>query len=114
MWDMQPRIQDLAKGGGGGGGGGGGRGDGFTGGGGTLTMNACEARGGYGERQLVPEGGISYEWGGGGGGRPPKLILDPGLVICVYVCVMCAYVCVVCISVSGARVCLCVRARQPN
>ena len=28
---------------------------------------------GGGGRQLVPEGGISYEWGGGGGGgRPPR------------------------------------------
>ena len=33
-----------------------------------------------GGRQLVPEGGISYEWGGGGR-PPPKPMLDPGLAL---------------------------------
>ena len=33
--------------------------------------------GGGWERQLVPEGGISYEWGGAA--APPEPMLDPGL-----------------------------------
>ena len=45
-----------------------------------VRDSACGGGGGSG-RQLVPEGGISYEWGGG---RPPpspspKPMLDPGL-----------------------------------
>ena len=35
--------------------------------------------GGGGGRQLVPEGGISYEWGGAA--APPKPMVDPGLVV---------------------------------
>ena len=59
----QPRIQDLAKGGGGGR---------FYWRGGTLTMNACEARDEYEKRGGGGGGGCSllqvrYEkWGGGG------------------------------------------------
>ena len=50
----QPRIQDLAKGGGR-----------FYWRGGTLTMNTCEARGGYEKR------------GGGGGGGAVRFRPDP-------------------------------------
>ena len=57
--ECQLRIQDLAKAGGGGGGGGA-----VYGRGGTLTMNACEARGGY-EKQ-----GVRGGRGGGGGFCP--------------------------------------------
>ena len=32
-----------------------------------------------GGRQLVPEGGISYEWGGRP--PPPEPMLDPGLLV---------------------------------
>ena len=45
------------------------------------------SRGEGGGRRLVPEGGISYEWGGGGGGGgaaappPPEPMLDPGLAV---------------------------------
>ena len=63
----QPLIQDLAKGGGGGGGG-------YGIEGGTLTMNVCEARGGYrifqmGEfRPAIPKVRDGVGVGGGGGG----------------------------------------------
>ena len=63
----QPRIQDLAKGGGR-----------FYWRGGTLTMNACEARGGYEKRG---EGGAvrfrPIQKRGGGGGGAVLSVLGP-------------------------------------
>ena len=94
-------LGPIRKAGGGGGGGGGGAvcfrsdtksGEGGGGGAACRTMiyifvcarvrdSAWGVERGGGGRQLVPEGGISYEWGGGGGGAaaPPKPMLDPGL-----------------------------------
>ena len=52
-----------------------------------IYIFVCVRVSGGWRQQLVPEGGISYEWGGGGGGGGvaappphPKSMLDLGLI----------------------------------